>query len=92
MTPPDKVPDAVIDSIAKSHVKFIRQGECPLHDHMWKGHYIREAELEHSPCTCAVSMARFQDILKQLRWSMDHYSFNFAGMYVGVELDGYMHT
>ena len=32
------------------------------------------------------------DILKTLRWSGDHYSFDFAGMYVGVELDGYMHT
>lgn len=27
-----------------------------------------------------------------LRWSGDHYSFVTGGMYVGVELDGYLHT
>lgn len=95
MKPPDVVPDAVIDSIAISHVKFIRQGECPLHDHTWDGHWVAHSingEKVPVPCTCQVSMSRFQDILKALRWSGDHYSFYFAGMYVGVELDGYMHT
>lgn len=37
MKPPDVVPDAVIDSIAQSYVKFLRQGECPLHDGTWRG-------------------------------------------------------
>ncbi len=32
------------------------------------------------------------DILDTLRWSYDHFSFNRWGMYVGVELDGYIHT
>lgn len=32
------------------------------------------------------------DILANLRWSYDHFSFNRWGMYVGVELDGYIHT
>lgn len=32
------------------------------------------------------------DILKELRWSGDHFSFNRWGMYVGVELDGYIHS
>lgn len=32
------------------------------------------------------------DILKDLRWSMGYFSFNRWGMYVGVELDGYIHT
>jgi hypothetical protein len=32
------------------------------------------------------------DILKDLRWSGDHYSFSRWGMYVGVELDGHIHT
>lgn len=92
MPMPDKVPDAVIDSIARSHVRWIPQGECPLHDRRWKGQNVYDATFETTPCTCAVSMARFQDILKALRWSFDHYSFDYAGMYVGVELDGYMHT
>lgn len=85
----------VIDSIANSHVKFLRQGECPLHDGTWQGlHLSLHGSLGPipSPCTCHVNMSRFQDILKALRWSGDHYSFMFAGMYVGVELDGYMHT
>lgn len=30
--------------------------------------------------------------LRPLRWSGDHYSFVTNGMYVGIELDGYMHT
>ncbi len=34
----------------------------------------------------------FQRRLKELCWRGDHYSFNTNGMYVGVELDGYMHT
>jgi hypothetical protein len=29
---------------------------------------------------------------RALRWSYDHFSFDFAGMYVGVELDGHMHS
>jgi hypothetical protein len=32
------------------------------------------------------------EILKQLSWSGDHFSFNRWGMYVGVECDGYIHT
>lgn len=32
------------------------------------------------------------DILASLRWSYDHFSFSKWGMYVGVELDGYIHT
>lgn len=32
------------------------------------------------------------EILKSLRWSGDHYSFNRWGMYVGVELSGEIHT
>lgn len=32
------------------------------------------------------------EILSSLRWSYDHYSFQRWGMYVGVELDGYIHT
>jgi hypothetical protein len=34
----------------------------------------------------------FLSIIKDLRWSGDHYSFNRWGMYVGVELDGHIHT
>jgi hypothetical protein len=30
--------------------------------------------------------------LSALRWSMDHFSFDACGMYVGVETDGYLHT
>lgn len=95
MKPPNVVPDAVIDSIAQSHVKFLRQGECPLHDGTWRGLSISLADsLEHVaiPCTCAVSSQRFEHILRELKWNGDHYYFYFAGMYVGVELDGYMHT
>lgn len=32
------------------------------------------------------------EILQQLRFAGDHYSFNRWGMYVGVEFDGYIHT
>lgn len=101
MKPPDVVPDAVIESIAGKHVLYERQGECPEHDHKWNGRYVspwkdhngaHAGDREVLPCTCVVKMARFQDILKALCWSGDHYSFDFAGMYVGVELDGYMHT
>lgn len=96
MTPPDKVPMEVIDSIAHRHVKWVRQGDCPRHD-TYGGEAATEkgnTDYNHGSytCTCACSMARFQDILRNLRWNFDHYSFNFAGMYVGVELDGYMHT
>jgi hypothetical protein len=30
--------------------------------------------------------------IADLRWSMDHFSFQCGGMYVGIELDGYMHS
>jgi hypothetical protein len=33
-----------------------------------------------------------KDIIASLRWSGDHFSFTRWGMYVGVELDGYIHT
>lgn len=89
---PDKVPDTVINAIAEKHVKYVRQGECPSHDNTWKGKWVPRDEREDAPCTCAIKMARFNDILKALEWSYDHYYFNYAGMYVGVELDGYMHT
>ena len=32
------------------------------------------------------------EILVQLRFAGDHYSFTRWGMYVGVEFDGYIHT
>jgi hypothetical protein len=32
------------------------------------------------------------EILGQLRFAGDHYSFTRWGMYVGVEFDGYIHT
>ena len=35
---------------------------------------------------------KFNDIMPSVRWSYDHFSFNYGGMYVGVELDGYVHT
>ena len=92
MEAPRYVPDAVIDSIAKSHVKYWRQGECPYHDNTWQGHWIDRAADANPPCACAVRMAKFEAILKDLRWSGDHYSFILGSMYVGVELDGYMHT
>lgn len=76
MQPPDKVPDAVIQSIANRHIK-------------WEGCCCRDPEF--CPRSKPV-MKDFQRYLRELRWSGDHYSFNFAGMYVGVELDGYMHT
>lgn len=33
-----------------------------------------------------------KDIFNDIRWSGDHFSFNRWGMYVGVELDGLIHT
>ena len=101
MNQPDKVPDAVIQSIADYALQYQEQGECPEHDHRWQGRYVSpwENTLGTSPdvpatlpCTCVVKMERFERFLKDLHWSYDHYSFNFAGMYVGVELDGHMHT
>ncbi len=67
MKPPDKVPDAVIDSIAKS---------CGM---------------EHYPDDQCKPL-EFERRLRELKWSMDHYFFETHDMYVGVELDGYMHT
>ena len=32
------------------------------------------------------------EILRDLRFAGDHYSFTRWGMYVGVEFDGYIHT
>ena len=32
------------------------------------------------------------EILSEIRFAGDHYSFNRWGMYVGVEYDGYIHT
>ncbi len=65
MKPPDKVPEAVIDAIAK-----------------WYGMHRDEGRRAEG----------FQQALRELRWSLDHYSFDAMGMYVGVELDGYLHT
>jgi hypothetical protein len=33
-----------------------------------------------------------ESILKDLRWSMDHFSFSRWGMYIGIEMDGYIHS
>lgn len=38
------------------------------------------------------SPQRAQEYLAALRWSGDHYSFMVGNMYVGVEVDGYLHT
>lgn len=91
MKPPDKVPDAVINSIARSHVKFVDPEQvCSIHSAYSYGQYKHDWSQE---CLCSeVKMAEFERILKELRWNFDHYFFNFAGMYVGVELDGHMHT
>lgn len=35
---------------------------------------------------------QYTEILKQLKWNRDHFYFERWGMYVGVELDGYIHT
>lgn len=35
---------------------------------------------------------QFTEIMKDLRFAGDHYSFTRWGMYVGVEFDGYIHT
>jgi hypothetical protein len=35
---------------------------------------------------------QFAEIMKDLRFAGDHYSFTRWGMYVGVEFDGYIHT
>ena len=32
------------------------------------------------------------EILGKLRWSGDHFSFDWHGIYVGVEVDGYCHS
>jgi hypothetical protein len=32
------------------------------------------------------------EILAGLKWNRDHYFFEKWGMYVGVEVDGYIHT
>jgi hypothetical protein len=34
----------------------------------------------------------YDKIVSELRWSMDHYSFMLGEMYVGCELDGYIHS
>lgn len=53
------------------------------------------------PCLCCREERRecknpdvrgAHQILRKMRWMGDHYSFTYAGMYVGVELDGYIHT
>lgn len=36
--------------------------------------------------------AKAEEILKSLRKMSDHWAFQFYGMYVGIEEDGYMHT
>jgi hypothetical protein len=35
---------------------------------------------------------RAQEYLNGLRWSYDHFSFNAHGMYIGCEVDGYLHS
>jgi hypothetical protein len=32
------------------------------------------------------------EILTAMRWAGDHYFVNRWGMYVGIEVDGYIHT
>lgn len=45
------------------------------------------------PVQSAASLNSKVDVyLASLRWSIDHFSFYVHGMYVGVEVDGYLHT
>jgi hypothetical protein len=34
----------------------------------------------------------YDNIISQVRWSGDHWSFSLHGMYVGIETDGYIHS
>ena len=63
--------------------------KCPACD---GAGFIPEAVVS-SITNFARTPTRADEILKNLRWSSDHFSFNMHGMYVGVEkTDGYIHT
>ena len=38
------------------------------------------------------SRERAQEYIAALRWCGDHYSFMCGGLYVGIEVDGHLHT
>jgi len=48
--------------------------------------YARQHENDDHGCPSAM------ELVSQLKWSVDHFYFERAGIYHGIELDGHIHT
>jgi len=85
MKEPCPMPDAVIQSVLKTHIK-----PCPCCRER-APRACRHREPGEDECQNP-DTSKAWHTLREMRWMGDHYAFNLVGMYVGVELDGYMHT
>lgn len=82
MKEPSPMPEAVIDSVCAG---FREYKPCPCWDD------IPGAD----PCPVKLyDMRKAHDILRKIQWDaiMGCYFFMLGTMFVGVELDGYIHT
>ena len=84
-TEPKPMPQAVIDAILNH---WVRPCACCAERERAARYVHRDTREE-----CAhLDTRKAYQILREMRWAGDHYYYTFAGMYVGVELDGYEHT
>ncbi len=103
MNKPERIPRAVLKAIVKhSRDRAISAvcGKCSgLRARMLTAHPRLRADgsVRYGDCpwiglawTQTDEIAR--GVLEKLQWHGDHYAWTFAGMYIGIELDGYMHT
>ena len=87
MTQPDKVPMPVVEGVAS----LVREtAACPACNGASRA-YCDRCEGEGRVDKPAVR--QFEKLLQELRWAGDHYCIpNWHGMYIGIEVDGYVHS
>lgn len=73
---------------------YATPGGVPVHDdcNACEGTGYVPTKVVESVVRFARTPEKAAEILAALRWSYDHFSFDAHGMYVGVEVDGYLHT
>jgi len=83
-TPEPIVPDVVIDAICYNFAK--RCGEC--------GESFTNAQTQanHMFGWPAETFTEPYRILREMRWSGDCWMVEYAGMTMGIETDGYIHS
>lgn len=73
---------------------YAAKGSVPVHDNCnaCEGTGYIPGKVIDSIIRFSRDSGRAQEYISGLRWSGDHYSFMVGSMYVGVEVDGYLHT